>query len=575
MNQEDDNRRLLLAAALCLGVLGGWQLMFSKPPQDPGPSAEDQAVVSATVAATGTSSVGKTDGVQSVTTSTASGTLDIVRAEPQRSRFEGSVQVDGRDIRYEVALTNVGGGLDGFELPTFFERDEDNRRTDEPIRLADPVQGTDRGPDGQMGGLLFGEGTTFTVGKRPVYEVEEKADGVVYRLRTPEGVVVEREWTVSRESGLLEGAVTVRNESAQPQSHVLQWVTALEAPASIKEGGGWLANFGAPPDHLQGLCWTDGSVKREGWKDLQKEPERYAEDVRWVAVDRQYFVGALVLRDRTEASCRLDAEGERVSAMAELSPVRLVPGEERRHKFTMFLGVKKPDLLTLANAELESAVDYTILGLNLAPLCAFLLWILGIFHDLTGSWGLGIIGLTVLVKGVLFPLTQKQGKSMRAMSALKPEMDAIREKFSGDQQRQSEELMRLYRKHNVNPAGGCLPLLLQMPIFFALNKAMWVSVDLYQEPFLWMSDLTIRDPYWILPVFLMVVMFVQQRMLPSTMDPAQQKVFQYVMPLVFGSMMAALPAGLVVYILVNTLLTIVQQHFINRSIGPPAPAPAS
>jgi YidC/Oxa1 family membrane protein insertase len=570
MNQEDDNRRLLLAAALCLGVLGGWQLMFSRgPAQAPEPSGPVR-----TSTQTRTGEAPAVDPVaQGPVADGDRSAAPVVAAEPRRSRFEGRVQVDGRDIRFEVTLTNVGGALDGFELPSFFERDEDNRRTEEPIRLADPVQETERGARGQMGGLLFGEQTSFRVGERPVYAVEEREDGVLYRLRTPEGVVVEREWTVSPESGLLEGAVTVRNESDERHIHALQWVTALEAPASIKGGGGWLANLGAPPDHLQGLCWTDGSVERESWKDLQEETQSFEEDVRWVAVDRQYFVGALILRDRVEARCKLDAEGERVSAIAKLEPVTLEPGQERRHKFTMFLGVKKPDLLTLANAELEAAVDYTILGLNLAPLCAFLLWVLGLFHDLTGSWGLGIVGLTLLVKAVLFPLTQKQGKSMRAMSALKPEMDALREKHAGDQQRMSEELMKLYRKHNVNPAGGCLPLLLQMPIFLALNKAMWVSVDLYQEPFLWMNDLTIRDPYWILPVCLTAVMFVQQRMLPSTMDPAQQKVFQYLMPLMFGSMMAALPAGLVIYILVNTLLTIIQQHFINRTIGS-TPAPA-
>jgi YidC/Oxa1 family membrane protein insertase len=151
-------------------------------------------------------------------------------------------------------------------------------------------------------------------------------------------------------------------------------------------------------------------------------------------------------------------------------------------------------------------------------------------------------------------------------------MDEIREKYADDRQRQSEELLKLYRKHNVNPASGCLPILIQMPIWFALYRSLWVSVDLYQERFLWIEDLTTRDPYWILPLALTAVMFLQQRMLPTTMDPAQQKVLQYFMPLMFGSMMAFLPAGLSFYILVNTVLTILQQHFINRSIGGPPKA---
>jgi YidC/Oxa1 family membrane protein insertase len=158
------------------------------------------------------------------------------------------------------------------------------------------------------------------------------------------------------------------------------------------------------------------------------------------------------------------------------------------------------------------------------------------------------------------------------MSALKPEMDKIREKYPDDRQRQSEEMMRLYKEHNVNPAGGCLPVLLQMPIWFALYRALWVSVDLYQEGFLWIGDLTTRDPYWILPITLMVVMFLQQKMMPAAMDPAQQKIMMYTMPLFFGFLMSALPAGLCFYILVNTLLTILQQQIINKSMGPPSGA---
>jgi len=309
---------------------------------------------------------------------------------------------------------------------------------------------------------------------------------------------------------------------------------------------------------------------------LADESESYESGARWVAADRQYFVSALVLRDGTPAGCELSAQGEVVRAQARLPLVTLAPGEERRHKFTAYLGVKKPNLMTRANADLEAAIDYTILGMNLRPLCELLLWILRWFHGLTGSWGLAIVGLTVLVKGVLFPLNQRQGKSMRAMSALRPQMDEIREKYSEDRQRQSEELLKLYRKHNVNPASGCLPILIQMPIWFALYRSLWVSVDLYQEGFLWIEDLTTRDPYWVLPLALTAVMFLQQRMLPTTMDPAQQKVLQYFMPLMFGSMMAWLPSGLSFYILVNTVLTILQQHFINRTIGgPPGAAPAA
>ncbi|NJK89321.1 MAG: membrane protein insertase YidC [Myxococcales bacterium] len=421
------------------------------------------------------------------------------KVRPEVTAFEGQVVVREEAMRFEVVFTNVGGGIESFQLPSFRERSSENRATDDPIRLADPILNLPELEQAyrQMAGLEFLEGTTFELPDVPVYKVVERSsEGVKYRFETTSGVVIEREWRVSRDTLLLEGAVTVRNESDRPQTHRIGLSAALEATEAMKKGGGFFDNFVPPPDHLQGLCWTSGSVKREAYQGLIDDPESYEGGVRWVAADRQYFVAAMVLRDGVEADCTLSARGVVVRAQAILPATTLSPGEEQRHKFSAYLGVKKPDLLTLSNADLEAAIDYTILGMNLAPLCALLLWILRQFHALTGSWGFAIVGLTFLVKLILFPLNQRQGKSMRAMSALRPQMEAIREKYPEDRQRQSEELLKLYRQHNVNPASGCLPILIQMPIWFALYRSLWVSVDLYQQGFLWIPDLTARDPYW-------------------------------------------------------------------------------
>ncbi|MGF1509021.1 MAG: membrane protein insertase YidC [Myxococcota bacterium] len=574
MNQDEDNRRLLLAAALCLGVLGLWGVMNSPPPQ---PMVE-QSSAATTETSTGTvvSETVVPPPNERSTSEGAEGVLPEARSEqvaPVQHRFSGTAGSGDDAVTFEVVFTNQGGALESFVLPSYSERNAKNRPTDRPIRLADSV--VDRPARErawrQMGGLAFAEGTSFEFPVSPGYEVVDvTGTGVRYRRGNGEGIVVEREWRVDPESFLLEGAVTVRNESDQSHRYRLALGSALKASeALLEKDGGWLQNLYPPADHLKGLCWSDGSVKRYEWKSLLEESQDFEESVQWVAVDRQYFLSALVLRDRNEATCRLTAEEDVVRSEVTLGEVSLTPGAEKRHKFTMVLGVKKPALLTVADASLESAIDYTVFGLDLAVLCAFLIWILGWFHDLTGSWGWAIVGLTVLVKVLLFPLNQRQGKAMRAMAALKPQMDALREKYADDRQRQNEELIKLYRSNNVNPAGGCLPLLLQMPIMFSLYRALWVSTDIYQQRFLWLSDLTVRDPYYILPILLVTSMFLQQRLMPSTMDPAQAKVMQYVLPLVFGLTLSGLPAGLCIYILVNTLLTIVQQHFINRSIGAP------
>lgn len=575
MNEEDgNNRRMLIAAALCLALLVVWPMIFPPPPapeSDPGSSVGTATVAEAENRRDAEAWREKERVESSTVAAAVEATADV---DPEIFEFWGAVPVDDEAIPFEVRLSNVGGAFEMVRLPSYRERDSDNRATDAAISLSDPVQ--ELPVDGfrfqQMGGVELVGATSFDLPRRPVYEVvEQRDDYIKYRLTTRSGVVVEREYRFSKESFAVEMAISVTNRSGKAQTHQLQVGAALSANDAMRQGGGFFSAFMPPPDHLEAVCHADGSVYRENINSLEEgEVERYGQEVRWIGVDRQYFLAAIVARDREReaASCALERKGDAARATMTLPPVELAPGDTHRHKFTAYLGVKMPELLEAVDAELEGAINYTVLGLDLAPLCTALLWILGLIHDLTGSWGLAIIGLTVLVKAVLFPLNQRQGKSMRAMSALRPEMDKIREKFPDDRQRQSEEMMRLYKEHNVNPASGCLPILIQMPIWFALYRSLWVSVDLYQEGFLWMGDLTTRDPYWILPVVLTLVMFIQQRMMPAAMDPVQQKIMMYTMPLFFGFLMAALPAGLCLYILVNTLLTILQQHLINRSIGP-------
>ncbi|MBK8010838.1 MAG: membrane protein insertase YidC [Deltaproteobacteria bacterium] len=592
MDESANSKRLILATGLCLVVMVLGQI-FMPPKKAAGPNGEgsaQDAMVAGEGARTSTLSGARTGersderraGRAGVDDGTGNGgangegeVLDEPPVEAATFLFQGEVPGDAgaAAIPFEVALTNMGGGIDSFRLLTYRERNSKNQPSDLPIQLANSIAGM-QGREAaiqQMAGVEFTEGTSFrTPALIPYKVVESTADRVVYQYRSPDGVEIEREYSFRKDSFEVELAVTVRNESPKTQRHNMRISTALHTTDAMKKGSGFLANFIPPGDHLDALCFNDESVTRVAHQTLVGETDGRHEDngVRWVAADRQYFVAAIVLRDRAEAACRLKAEGPILRASLEMPEVVLEPGQEKRHKFTAYLGVKKPALLTLMDAQVEGAVDYRILGMNLAPLCAALLWILGMVHRLSGSWGIAILGLTVLVKLVLFPLNQRSGRSMRALSQLKPAMEAIKAKFPEDRQRQSEELMKLYREHGVNPAGGCLPILIQMPIWFALYRALWSSVDLYQQGFLWLNDLTTPDPYWVLPVLLIVVMFLQQRMTPSTMDAAQQKIMQYTMPLVFGAMMIALPSGLCFYILINTLLTIVQQHLINKSVGP-------
>ncbi len=550
--------------------------MVFPPPEQPKPTP-DAAVATATTTSTSDATA--------VATSTATRAIKPIPSaksvKVEMYTFKGAVEVEKDTIPFEVKLTNNGGGIQDFRLPTYFERNDDNEATDDPIQLANPTDPKTELPREvafrQMAGIGFGKDTTFATPEVIPFEVVKTSDdGITYRWVSPDGIEIIRDYSFRADAFEIEMAVTVRNNSGQPQRYALEMQSALRVTNAMKSGSGFFSNFIPPADHLQALCHTDDEVEREDYRALDKKDDddkfEWDQSVNWVAMDRQYFLAAVISRDRDDGSCRFESEEEVARSVYQTTEKSLRAGEEKRHKFTAYLGVKKQAVLSQVDAELEGAVDYKIFGLNLAPLCAGLLWVLSWFYGLTGSWGWAIIGLTVLVRLVLFPLNQRQGKSMRAMSALKPEMAALKEKYADDRQRMSEETMALYRKNNVNPAGGCLPTLIQMPIWFALYRSLWVSVDLYQQEFWWITDLTTRDPYWILPVGLVVVMFLQQKMMPSTMDPAQQKMMMYTMPLVFGGMMSQLPAGLCLYIFVNTLLAILQQHVINRSVGAPKEA---
>lgn len=562
MDDSKNNTRLLLAAGLSFALMIVWWAIF--PPKRPPKPATPPAAV-----ATATAGAGAVAGVQPTAGSTLAVAGTSTRAAIARSEFalDGIVPgaAEGRAVPYRIIISNQGGGITSFALPSFRERDASNQATDREVLLALPPES----PKDAMAAIDFVGDSTFVLPADAMFEEVERGErSVRYRYRTDSGVVIEREYAqTSAATFELEMAVTVRNESRVPTRHRLAIQTTAVLAGAMESSGFF---FMPPPDHLNATCFSGGKVKRATQPSLLETPEKYTEGVKWVAMDRQYFVSAIAHRDQLPTECALSASGKRAYAKLLIDAVDLKPGQEFRHKFTGYFGVKQPTLLTRADAQLESSVDYTILGLNLALVCQALLAILGFIHGFAGSWGLAILGLTVIVKAALFPLSQRAGKSAKAMASLKPEMDKARERFKDDPQRQNEEMMKLMRAHGANPASGCLPVLIQMPIWFALYRALWVSVDLYQEPFLWMPDLTARDPLWILPVLLVIVMFVQQKMTPSTMDAAQQKVMLYFMPLMFGAMMAALPAGLAFYILVNSLLTIAQQHFINRSIGPPA-----
>ena len=208
----------------------------------------------------------------------------------------------------------------------------------------------------------------------------------------------------------------------------------------------------------------------------------------------------------------------------------------------------------------EKAVDLGFWGFIAGPL----LWIMQQFYGFVGSWGIAIILLTMVVKLATLYWTHKSMKSMRAMAKLKPKLEEIRKKHGNDKQKQQIETMNLFKAHGVNPLAGCLPILLQMPIWFALYRALSVAAELYQAEFLWFDDLTAPDPYFILPVFMTLTMLLQSKLTPQTTTGMQQKILTWGMPLMFGGFSLFFPAGLTLYISTNTVLSLFHHLYMRR-----------
>lgn len=289
----------------------------------------------------------------------------------------------------------------------------------------------------------------------------------------------------------------------------------------------------------------------------------------WSAMQQHYFVGAWVPEpsELTEYETAVLPANNTLPLrylIRQKSPlVEVAPGATQTIGARLYLGPKLQNDLPKVAPGLQYTVDYGMVSFIAQPL----FWILSHIHQLVGNWGLSIILLTLLVKLAFYRLSESQYRSMAKMRKLQPRLEQLKERFGGDRQKMAQAQMELFKKEKVNPIGGCLPMLLQLPVFFALYWVIFEAVELRQAPFyLWIHDLSLKDPLYILPVLNVAVMFFTQKLTPTPgMDPIQKRVLQ-TMPLLFGVMFAFFPAGLVLYWLSNGLLGLIQQLVITKRI---------
>ena len=468
----------------------------------------------------------------------------------------------------DLAVDPQGGDVAKLTLPLYPRRQD---HPEIPFQLFD--NGGERVYQAQSG-LIGANGPDASQSGRPVFSSEKKsyqlADGqdqlVVDLKFSKDGVNYIKRFTLKR--GLYDIVVTylIDNQSAQPWNGAM--FAQLKRDASSDPSSSTATGTAT---YLGAALWTSSEpYKKVSMKDMDKVNEdktkpaiTYNVNGGWVAWLQHYFVTAWIPQpgQNNVVLARKDTKGNYIIGYTGPS-LTVAPGAKAETSATLYAGPKSQAVLKELSPGLELTVDYGILWFIAQPI----FWLLQHIHSIVGNWGWSIIFLTMLIKGIFFPLSAASYKSMARMRAVAPKLAALKEQHGDDRQKMSQAMMELYKKEKINPLGGCLPILVQMPVFLSLYWVLLESVEMRQAPFmLWITDLSIKDPFFILPIIMGATMFIQQRLNPTPPDPMQAKVMK-MMPIIFTFFFLWFPAGLVLYWVVNNCLSIAQQWYITRKI---------
>ena len=542
-----DVQRIILVAALCLisyMLVLQWNQDYGQEPtaQEAVTSVsayESQPVVSELPKAAEDSDNSDLPGA--VEAKIAQATLITVKTDV----LDVIIDTKGGDI-IQVALPDYKASL-GSELP-FVLLEQTNKRT---YVSQSGLVGTN-GPDASAKG-------------RPTYSIaanEFSLDGneelnVDLTFTAEDGVLITKRYSFRKGSYQVGLEFIVNNNTEQNWSANLFGQLkrdASEDPAATTEMG--MQSYLGPV-----FSTVENTYEKFDFDDMDEKQFSQSSRNGWVAMSQHYFLSAWIPAKGADYSYQSrKLNGNYIAGF--LSPDFIVaPGETKSVTAEFYAGPKDQDLMELADENLKLTVDYGWLWWIASPLNMIMKWVYG----LVGNWGLAIIGVTILVKAALFHLNAKAFKSMAKMRKFGPEMTRLKELYGDDRQKMSSEMMKLYQKEKINPLGGCLPIVAQMPVFIALYWVLMESVELRHAEFLYLADLSVKDPYFILPIIMGASMFIQQTLNPTPPDPMQAKIMK-MLPIMFTFFFLWFPAGLTLYWVVNNILSIAQQYVINKQI---------
>jgi YidC/Oxa1 family membrane protein insertase len=550
--------RMLLAIVLSFVVFLLYHVLFVKEPQRPLDTKETS------------------DEIQQVERqiSRPDENVRVVDETPLEKTFEAiNTAREARTITvstplYLAEFTEKGGALRSLRLKNYRESLAPGAPMKEIIELSEEDVGTagisymGEGVKG-LAGALFDAGT-----EADVLDVDSAPEKLTFSWRSPDGIAIVKTFTFSPRIYEMGLELKVSNLSLEPLNDNL----TISLRTGLKQGGESRYVFSGP------AALIDGELKEIKLKDIADQ-DKYTGHISWLACEDRYFMSAVVPEEAREAAIRLAAT-ESVLEATYVDPSGPVPaGTERTYQYTVYFGPKSLESLSVVGSDLAKVVDFGFFDIIAKPL----LHGMNIMYGVIPNYGIVIIIITIIVKILFWPLSTKSYQSMSQMKKLQPKMAEIRAKYKHDKKMMNQEIMNLYKLYKINPLGGCLPMILQIPVFFAFYKMLYQAIELRHAPFfLWINDLAAPDrlfsfnlkvpmmtpPYGI-PVLTLIMgasMFFQQKMSPPPGDPTQAKMMM-LMPIFFTFIFINFPSGLVLYWLVNNILSMVQQRYVTKKTG--------
>ena len=380
---------------------------------------------------------------------------------------------------------------------------------------------------------------------------------LVFSRTFGDGIKVEKIFMFNPDNYSVELDVQVSNLTSAPVNQVpyLNWYEYVDPKQEVdsysKEGP---------------VAYVSKSIKRKKSAEISKE-ETMGPDVSWGGFERKYFMAVIIPENPSLTSINMSRDANNMVAVNLKGTKNTIPPDQSgTFKYNLFIGPKDYAMLKELGLSLEEAIEFESFIPGLKWLSIGLLIFIKFLHQFVGNYGVAIIILTILIKIVFWPLGNISYKSMKEMQKIQPKITALREKYKDDQAKLGQETMALYKAHKVNPFGGCLPILIQIPVFIGLYNTLLYAIELRHSPFFWwIQDLSAKDPYYITPIVMGATQFIQQKMTPTVGDPMQAKIM-LAMPIIFTFIFLNFPSGLVIYWLVNNIISIGQQIYINKKL---------